>query len=52
MINLGRQILRLKIWSVKMWNVNQEANKEVALGKKETLTAKVELLTLLPIATA
>jgi hypothetical protein len=30
----------------------QEAIDKVALGKNETLTAKVELLTLLPIATA
>ena len=52
MINLGRQISRLTIWSVEMWNIKQEAIEKVALGMNRTMTAKVELLTLLPIATA
>ena len=44
MINLGRQILRLRIWSVKMWNVKQEAIEKVALGMNKTLRAKVNCL--------
>jgi hypothetical protein len=49
---MGRQILRLKIWGVKMWNVKQEAIERWHWERKKLLTAKVELLTLLPIATA